>query len=170
MRNWVILVALAGLGGWIFTAATGFFEPEPQELKSSKPAWVNGPCPRWPTEAVQPTEVVRVIDGDTVEIDPAVEGMDTVRMIGIDTPESVDPDGPVEKGGPVASRFTKDMLQGKTVYLEMDAETEDDYGRLLAYVWTKRGLYEELLLANGMAAPLTIAPNDRYADCLEALG
>jgi len=125
-------------------------------------------CGSAPDAATVKVEVVRVVDGDTVEISPAVEGMDTVRMIGVDTPETVDPDGPVERGGPEASAFTKDQLAGEVVRLELGAEPVDPYGRLLAYVWTDEGLFEERLVRGGYASVLTIPPNDLYASCLEA--
>jgi micrococcal nuclease len=80
--------------------------------------------------------VDRVVDGDTVGV--IVEGESvSVRMIGINTPETVKPDWPVECFGPESSAFATDALTGRTVTLEFD-ETQgqtDQYGRLLAYVW-----------------------------------
>ncbi len=80
--------------------------------------------------------VERVVDGDTIHV--RVSGDDvTVRLIGIDTPETVKPDFPVECFGPEASDFAKEALTGQSVTLELDASQgdEDRYGRLLAYVW-----------------------------------
>lgn len=57
-----------------------------------------------------------------------------IRILLIDTPETVHPNKPVEPWGPVASQFTKDALTGKTVELEFDVQERDQYGRLLAYV------------------------------------
>ena len=128
-----------------------------------------GACPEKPDGATVAVEVVRVVDGDTVEISPAVEGISTVRMIGVDTPETVDPEGPVERGGPAASKFTTAELGGERVGLEVGAEAVDPYGRLLAYVWTEEGLFEERLVAGGYAEVMTIPPNDKYARCLEAV-
>ncbi|HUU12077.1 MAG TPA: thermonuclease family protein [Terriglobia bacterium] len=74
---------------------------------------------------------VRVIDGDTIELD----GGERVRLIGVDTPESVDPRRPVEYFGKEAGAFTRRLAEGKTVRLEFDRETVDIYGRTLAYVY-----------------------------------
>jgi micrococcal nuclease len=76
-----------------------------------------------------------VIDGDTIELD----GGERVRLIGVDTPETVDPRRPVEYFGKEASSFTRGLVQGKTVRLEFDQETIDSYGRTLAYVYLEDG-------------------------------
>ena len=79
-------------------------------------------------------QVVRVIDGDTIKID--YNGKATnVRLIGVDTPETVHPSKPVESYGKEASNFTKNLLQGESVYLRYDVERTDRYGRLLAYLY-----------------------------------
>ena len=75
--------------------------------------------------------VTRVIDGDTV----VVEGIGTVRLIGVDTPETVDPRRPVQYFGKEASDFTKQLATGKRVRLEFDQDRMDRYGRTLAYVY-----------------------------------
>jgi micrococcal nuclease len=80
--------------------------------------------------------ITRVVDGDTVHVD--VDGQDvTVRMIGINTPETVKPGSPIECFGPEASQFAKDALTGQPVTLEFDASQgmTDKYDRTLAYVW-----------------------------------
>ena len=74
---------------------------------------------------------VRVIDGDTLEVDHG----EHVRLIGVDTPETVDPRGPVEALGKEATAFTRHLAEGKKVRLEFDRETVDAYGRTLAYVY-----------------------------------
>ena len=79
-------------------------------------------------------KVVRVIDGDTVKID--YNGKATnVRLIGVDTPETVHPNKPVEEYGKEASNFTKNLLLGESVYLRFDIDKTDKYGRLLAYLY-----------------------------------
>ena len=79
-------------------------------------------------------EVVRVIDGDTVKIH--YNGKATnVRLIGIDTPETVHPNKPVEAYGNEASNFTKNLLQGESVYLRFDTDRRDTFDRLLAYLY-----------------------------------
>ena len=80
-------------------------------------------------------EVVRVVDGDTIIVD--IDGTETrVRLIGVDTPESVHPDDTLNsERGKIASDFTSALLTGKQVYLEYDKEMTDKYGRTLAYVF-----------------------------------
>lgn len=78
--------------------------------------------------------VTRVIDGDTIEV--TLEGKShKVRLIGVDTPETVAPGRAVERFGKEASQFTKSKLEKKTVYLAFDWDLYDRYGRLLAYVY-----------------------------------
>ena len=79
-------------------------------------------------------KVMRVIDGDMVKIN--YNGKATnVRLIGVDTPETVHPSKPVEAYGKEASNFTKNLLQGESVYLRFDIDKTDKYGRLLAYLY-----------------------------------
>lgn len=82
----------------------------------------------------------RVVDGDTiiVEIDGKHE---KIRLIGVDTPETVHPSKPVEYYGKEASEFTKSMVEGKQVRLEYDWQKRDKYGRLLAYVFLTDGTF-----------------------------
>lgn len=82
----------------------------------------------------------RVIDGDTIVVD--VNGKEErVRLIGVDTPETVHPEKPVEYFGKEASEFTKRMIEGKKVRLEYDWQRRDKYGRLLAYVYLEDGTF-----------------------------
>jgi micrococcal nuclease len=114
--------------------------------------------------------VKRVVDGDTIVVH--VGGRDErVRLIGIDTPETVDPRKPVQCFGKEASDHTKALLPaGTAVRLERDAEARDRYGRLLAYVYrASDGLFVNLELArDGYAQLLTIPPNVTYVDQLRA--
>jgi micrococcal nuclease len=128
-------------------------------------------CARAPAAA--PTDrgtVVAVIDGDTVDV--ALGGRtERVRLLGIDTPETVDPDRPVGCHGPEASALTHSLLpDGTAVRLERDEEARDRYGRLLAYVFrVDDGLFvNEAILAAGEAEILSIAPNHAYAGQLAA--
>ena len=78
--------------------------------------------------------VLSVTDGDTLKIE--YEGnSETIRLIGVDTPETVHPTKPVEPFGPEASAFTKNLLIGEEVYLRLGNEERGKYGRLLAYVY-----------------------------------
>tara|TARA_Y100000758_G_C15822443_1_gene338809 strand:+ start:161 stop:592 length:432 start_codon:yes stop_codon:yes gene_type:complete len=92
---------------------------------------------RYPVEDFsndQAYPVLRVIDGDTVEINhdgPAV----SVRLIGVNTPETVHPSRPVEAYGRETSSFTKNLLLGESVYLWFNTEKQDRYGRLLTSLY-----------------------------------
>ena len=81
--------------------------------------------------------VLDIIDGDTIDIDTAA-GELRVRIIGIDTPETVDPGKPVEPGGPEATARARQLLAGKTVTIHYDPNPDHGkwgkYGRLLAYI------------------------------------
>lgn len=81
--------------------------------------------------------VERVVDGDTI----IVEGVGRVRLIGVDTPETVSPGRPVERFGREASAFAKRLLEGRRVRLEYDRERTDRYGRTLAYVHLADGTF-----------------------------
>jgi micrococcal nuclease len=109
--------------------------------------------------------VVKVVDGDTVELRIGRK-KERVRLIGINTPETVDPRRPVECFGPEAKAETKHLLPpGTRVRLERDLEARDDYGRLLGYVTRAAdGLFVNLhLVQQGFAVPLAIAPNTARA-------
>ncbi len=120
--------------------------------------------------------VERVVDGDTLLCD--VGGTEQrVRLIGIDTPESVHPDESRNtEEGKEASAHVKELLPaGTAVWLQTDAEDQDKYGRSLRYVWLEApddaGSEEEAeakmlnarLVADGWAEPLTIKPNTKWA-------
>lgn len=118
-------------------------------------------------EGLATAEVTRVIDGDTlqVELNGALE---RVRMIGVDTPETVHPTLGEEPYGKEASLFTKEQLTGKTVQLEFDVEERDQYGRLLAYVWLDNEMFNRILLQQGYAQTATYPPNVKYVDYFKA--
>jgi len=112
--------------------------------------------------AAQPATVARVVDGDTVVLDVGGDGAEHARLLGVDTPETVKPDHPVECFGPEASTRTAALLPaGTAVLVQRDAEARDRYGRLLVYLWRRAdGLFvNRALLADGYARPLSIAPN-----------
>ena len=90
--------------------------------------------------------VARVIDGDTIVVEPspspALADGSHVRLIGVDTPETVHPSKPVEFFGREASAFTRRMCEGRRVRLEFDpAVGQDPYGRTLAYVYLEDGTF-----------------------------
>src|SRR6201994_2796969 len=81
--------------------------------------------------------VVRAVDGDTLEVALDDGEVETVRLIGVDTPETVKPDTPVQCFGPQASAFEHRHTEGKRIRLLVGVEPRDIYGRLLAYVWVR---------------------------------
>lgn len=113
--------------------------------------------------------VLRVVDGDTIVVGRAGGRTDTVRYIGIDTPESVKPDTPVQCYAKAASHENERLVAGRTVRLVVGAEPRDRYGRLLAYVYADGALVNARLLAGGFARTLTIPPNDRFANRFSVL-
>jgi endonuclease YncB( thermonuclease family) len=108
---------------------------------------------------------LRVVDGDTIEIAPAVNGLTEVRLIGVDTPETSYPSYGEQPYGQEAKDFTTSRLRGERVALELDVEKVDPYGRLLAYVWLSDGsMFNQKLVREGYAQVATFPPNVKYAD------
>jgi micrococcal nuclease len=112
--------------------------------------------------------VVRGIDGDTFEVATGGHRED-IRLIGVDTPETVKPGVPVQCYGERASRFTRRLLEGRRVRLDLGVERRDVYGRLLAYVHLGRLFVNAALVRRGLARSLTIPPNDRFAPIFRRL-
>jgi micrococcal nuclease len=130
--------------------------------------WARGDGPP-PTHGT----VARVVDGDTVIVQAGSRTLD-VRLLGIDTPETVDPRRPVGCYGPEASAYTKHLLTGRSVRLVYDRQLHDVYGRWLAYVYLERPGRPELfvnarLITAGYARTLSIPPNTAHASELAAL-
>lgn len=118
-------------------------------------------------------EIVRVKDGDTYVVSVREEEI-TVRLIGVDTPESVAPEGYYkensEEGKEVSAIVKEKIKKGDTVFLEYDIERSDKYGRSLAYVYFEDGkMVQEWLLENGYAQTMTIQPNSKYADLFASM-
>jgi micrococcal nuclease len=107
--------------------------------------------------------VIRAVDGDTLEVAMPDGGREDVRLIGVDTPETVKPGTPVQCFGPRASDFTHRVADGRSARLELGVERRDVYGRLLAYVRISGRFLNAMLVGRGLARTLTIAPNDRLA-------
>ena len=116
--------------------------------------------------AVLEATVLEVIDGDTVRLD--LDGSrESVRLIGVNTPETKHPTKGVECFGPEASAFLARWLQpGTRVRVERDLEARDAYRRLLLYVFVDTSAGQRFvnleLVARGFATPLSIEPNTRY--------
>ena len=134
------------------------------------------------SSGLQQVTVERAVDGDTLQISPRIEGADTVRLIGLDTPEMATDEAPTpEPLAEEAAAFTAESLEGQEVLLELDEDLKDDYERLLAYVWVEDpaesdepataeepgSLYNETLLRQGYAKIFTVEPNVLYLDRLE---
>ena len=109
--------------------------------------------------------VLRVVDGDTIRVRLASGEEEPVRYIGIDTPESVAQDRPVECYGRRAGEFNRRLVAGERVRLVADRERRDRYGRLLAYTYRERdGLFVNAeLVRRGYATPLRVEPNVTHA-------
>lgn len=140
-------------------------EVRPPAATTLPPAATDTP----PLAATQPADlvvaaVVRVIDGDTVDV--RLDGQVVrLRLIGIDTPEVVDPRRPIECFGREASAKAHALLDGQRVALEADASQgeRDRYGRLLRYIWLSDGrLFNEEMVAQGYAFEYTYALPYKY--------
>lgn len=108
--------------------------------------------------------VSRVVDGDTIVVQYKGEE-ETIRLIGIDTPESVHPDKERNtEHGRIASEFTRKSLGGNFIGVELDIQERDRYGRLLAYVWLEGELFNRTLVEEGMAMVSTYPPNVSYEE------
>ena len=107
--------------------------------------------------------VVRVVDGDTLLLD----GGERVRLIGVDTPETVRPDWPQERFGNEASAFTRRMAERKRVWLEYDPQVgrKDRYERTLAYVYLPDGtLLNREIIRRGYGHVYTRFPFSRIRE------
>ncbi|MBQ6738753.1 MAG: thermonuclease family protein, partial [Synergistaceae bacterium] len=132
---------------------------------------------------VYKAKIERVVDGDTAIVsfifdDGSKYLKERVRFLGVNTPETVHPNKPVEFYGKEASNFTKSQLTDQIVWLQTDIEVKDRYGRMLAYVWLREPSEEDFdnedsireymfnakLLLDGYAQLMTIQPNSRYSN------
>lgn len=139
-------------------------QPEPEPKPEPKPE----PPPPEPTPEEKLAErgtvvtVSRAVDGDTVEVSPAVDGIEDVRLIGVDTPE-LSSDCGTQPLADEATVFAESNLVGQEVALEVGEESVDRYGRLLAYAWTEPdSMFNTALLREGLAQVYTVPPNDEY--------
>ncbi len=118
--------------------------------------------------------VLKVIDGDTLEVELRGEAL-KLRLNGVDTPETKHPEKPAESFGLEAWNFTKNLLTDRTVYLELDVQEYDNYGRLLAYVWLEKPdeindetirtrMVNAILILGGFAQLMTTPPNVKYVE------
>lgn len=129
------------------------------------------PPPAGIPDGSQRAVVVRVVDGDTVVLRGVGDGVvprgeARVRLLEIDTPESVAPDRPVECFGPEAAEGLEELVPaGARVWVQPDEELTDPYDRLLLYLWTDEGeLVNLAMVRSGLAEAVLYEPNDRYID------
>lgn len=172
-RNTKALIILSAL---IIFFGVGFLwfglRPETELIISPSPTSTSQPPPTATTSATFGVEgdrkvVTEVIDGDTIK----VEGDTTVRLIGIDTPETKDPRRPVGCFGKEAANETKSLLSNKVVILQKDVSETDKYGRLLRYVFLplENGqtlFVNDYLVREGFAKVLTYPPDVKYNERL----
>jgi micrococcal nuclease len=105
--------------------------------------------------------VVRVVDGDTIHVRLA-ERVEKVRYIGVNSPEVHHPTKGEEPGGREAAAVNHALVAGRRVRLELDVQTRDRYGRLLAYVWLGDTMVNAELVRRGYAQVMTVPPNVRH--------
>ena len=136
--------------------------PSASAAKTPEPTTALAPIGRTET-----ARVVRVVDGDTIIIDRG-RGNERLRYIGMDTPETVKPNTPVQWMGPEASAANKALVDGREVVLEKDVSEIDQYDRLLRYVWLRDGdvwTFVNLELVRlGFAQVATFPPDVRWTD------
>lgn len=164
----VAVAVLSALGGAAFSSG------------SADPAAVATAAVETPSgvpAGAQRGVVERIVDGDTISVridDPGgplvAAASHTIRLLQIDTPETVHPSQPVQCGGPEATRFAEERLPvGATVWLEADRGDTDRYGRFLRHVYDADGVsFNELALREGIARHRIYPPNNRYTDRLAA--
>jgi len=107
--------------------------------------------------------VVRVIDGDTVELASG----EKVRYLGIDTPETF---GDEECGGNEATLLNRELVEGKVVWLLSGPEDTDRFGRLLRYVFVDETFVNAELVWQGYAQPQSFSANEQFRQVLVQLG
>jgi micrococcal nuclease len=170
----VILICLAAILIWKYPESNSDKSPTPTAASSfathSVPSSTE--LSSLPASAV-PAELVRVVDGDTIVVrTDGKSGQETVRLIGIDTPETKKPNTPVQCYGKEASAFTTTLLTGKKIWLEQDTSNRDQYGRLLRYVWVESGssylFANEEIVGLGYANAGDYPPDTHYHDRLFA--
>jgi micrococcal nuclease len=127
---------------------------------SPAPSDQSSPAPATEREAT----VLRVVDGDTILVRGSEGRSERVRYIGVDTPESVKPDSPVECFGREASDYNKQLVQGRKVRLVADREAEDRFGRSLAFVYVGDTFVNAQMIRGGYARTIEIEPNTSKAE------
>jgi len=148
-----------GIGSAVALLLAAAVLARPWELGAGSPT--DGPPSAW-------ARVVRVVDGDTVEVRLGGR-LEDVRYIGVDTPETVKPGTPVQCFGHRASAFNRRLVAGRALRLVFGLERRDVYGRLLAYAYIRHRFVNAELVRRGLARTLTIPPNSLHSALFEAL-
>jgi micrococcal nuclease len=171
----IAFVLLAGAVAACGPGAASSATSGPGGTVSSPAASAPGPVSSSPAAALQPVgatetaRVVRVVDGDTLVIDRG-RGDERLRYIGVDAPESVKPDSPVEFMGVDASAANAALVEGRELVLERDVSDTDRFGRLLRYAWVQDGdawrMVNLELVRRGYAQAVTYPPDVRWTDVL----
>jgi micrococcal nuclease len=152
-----ILILVSILGGGLWT-------PGGEPPEGTNGTWEKVEDVITPKGACIPAKFIDNYDGDTITVHimgwPWLE--ERVRLIGVDTPEKGE-----GQAAERATRFTRNALANRTVYLEFDTRLRDKYGRLLAYVWFEDeagapGMLNLLLMEEGLAELMIIEPDDKY--------
>jgi len=162
----VLAVIIGGIALAVGTSSPETSLSTPPPATQTPPDSTAEPTPEpTPTPSPEFTEakVIRVIDGDTIEVNIAGTTY-KVRYIGIDTPETVHPTKPVEYMGKEASDKNKELVDGKTVKLEKDISETDKYDRLLRYVYVGDLFINAELVRLGYAQVSTYPPDVKYQD------
>lgn len=172
----IVIVNLFNCGGATEEASQP--SPSPSAATATSSPSLSPSVAPSPSASSQPArtdaQVVEVVDGDTIKVSIAGGPTQTVRIIGVDTPETKDPRKPVMCFGAEATAKTKELvdLAGGRVQLEKDVSQTDKYDRLLRYVWLvhpdgTRMLNEELV-KGGFAQSSTYPPDVKYQDLFVA--
>lgn len=188
-----LVILTVGCGGWVVSLVGGGGEPSESMRSGNIARSIRGdaepPRTKLPTtaessrsmrvklrpERAQTAEVTDHVDGDTLRLTatsgsgPLVVGTEiTVRLLEIDTPESVDPSSPDQCYASRASRRLQQLAPlGSEVSVVADKELLDPYGRTLLYVWNAHGVFVNLDMVNrGLAKAVLYEPNDAYINLL----
>lgn len=149
-RSWVYLAVLVAM---LFFYAFSYYKPSENNNQKTSAESLTGDEAR----------VIKVVDGDTIEVGNGPTKT-TIRYIGVDTPETVKPNTPVQCFGKEASNKNKELVQDKVVVLKKDVQDKDKYGRTLRYVYLKNEdgtttFINKLLVEEGYASAASFPPN-----------
>lgn len=158
----ILMITIFGLISLNSGSITGFFGQDYFVSKSSNVADKNP----------QSAKVVRVVDGDTVELENGI----TVRYLNMDTPETKKPSTPVMCYGKQASEKNSELVKNQTVWLKADKEDADRYGRKLRFIFLNQSDTSSIeksvnaqLVRDGFARTMIIKPNTTYEKVFKSL-